>query len=261
MLILFFNFLVVKKRVALIKCMIPSSQFPDETLMDLIVWMMAKIDTIPSSLIIHGFNLLAGLFIFLLKNSTIFNKLDKTTFNIASFFICFQIFFIPTGLWQYELVNQKTMSMYYDCFFLKLMTTQYVRFFSIKKLQQNQSVKILVFENLKNLEIVLFQVTHLSRLIFLITKPDNVRRREVLRILRLQTQYEPNKPEWNRLNAVLLIFKTYKPDLVPENVKAINCERAWIPIPEDLETHLSAARERMTTHPDSFDCFSTNLTV
>lgn len=42
------------------------------------------------------------------------------------------------------------------------------------------------------------------------------------------------------------LFKSYRPELVPERISAINIESAWKPIPEELQIRFQNAKARLT---------------
>ncbi|KYN33930.1 Centromere protein I [Trachymyrmex septentrionalis] len=80
-----------------------------------------------------------------------------------------------------------------------------------------------------------------SRLIYVLTKPEDVSRRDVTRLLILQKSY--SKPP-THIVALLSLFKSYKPELVPEKIESVNIESVWKPIPEVIRLALEDARDR-----------------
>lgn len=46
------------------------------------------------------------------------------------------------------------------------------------------------------------------------------------------------------LKHVLSLFKSYKPELVPEKINSVNIESVWKPIPENMRVALEDARDR-----------------
>ncbi|XP_011302424.1 uncharacterized protein [Fopius arisanus] len=115
-----------------------------------------------------------------------------------------------TGLWEYQLVDRQTINAYYDCFFHNM----------LKK------------ERLES---------PTAKLVYLMTKPEDVARRQVFRLLRLQDKY--TKPP-KHLSALLSLFKSYKPELVPEKIPSLNLESVWKPIPEVFRLGFEEAKSR-----------------
>ncbi|XP_034936945.1 uncharacterized protein [Chelonus insularis] len=116
------------------------------------------------------------------------------------------------GLWEHQLADRQMINTYYDCFFMNMLKKE--------KLQ-----------------------SPISRLIYLMTKPDDVTRRQVLRLLKLQEQY--SKPP-KHISALLSLFKSYKPEIVPEQIPSLNIESVWKPIPEILRLGFEDAKSRGT---------------
>ncbi|XP_014473444.1 PREDICTED: centromere protein I-like [Dinoponera quadriceps] len=117
------------------------------------------------------------------------------------------------GLWDYELVDRKVINIYYDIFFYTM----------LKKPRLERDI---------------------ARLIYVLTKPEDVSRREVSRLLALQKNY--SKPP-KHITALLSLFKSYKPELVPEKIDSVNIESVWKSIPEVVRLSLEEARERVDT--------------
>ncbi|KAG5334661.1 CENPI protein, partial [Acromyrmex heyeri] len=86
-----------------------------------------------------------------------------------------------------------------------------------------------------------FQARYIARLIYVLTKPEDVSRRDVTRLLTLQKSY--SKPP-THIIALLSLFKSYKPELVPEKIESVNIESVWKPIPEVIRLALEDARDR-----------------
>ncbi|KAK0172686.1 hypothetical protein PV328_005975 [Microctonus aethiopoides] len=114
------------------------------------------------------------------------------------------------GLWEYQLVHRQTINVYYDCFF----------YIMLKK------------ERLES---------PIARLLYLLSKPEDVTRRQVSRLLRLQSHY--SKPQ-KHISALLSLFKSYKPELVPEKIPSLNIESVWKPLPEVLRLGFEDAQTR-----------------
>ncbi|XP_020282926.1 centromere protein I-like isoform X2 [Pseudomyrmex gracilis] len=114
------------------------------------------------------------------------------------------------GLWDYELADRRLISIYYDVFFYMMLKKE--------KLER-----------------------HLARLVYVSTRPEDVTRRDVLRLLNLQKKY--SKPRAH-ITALLFLFKSYKPELVPEKINSVNIESVWKPIPENMRVALEDARDR-----------------
>ncbi|XP_053977047.1 centromere protein I-like isoform X2 [Hylaeus volcanicus] len=115
------------------------------------------------------------------------------------------------GLWNHQIVDRKVVNVYYSVFYYVM----------IKK------------EKLSR---------YIARLIYVLTRPDDVTRRDVSRLLSLRQKY--SKPQ-GYITALLSLFKTYKPELVPEKIQSVNIESVWKPIPEVLQTMLQTVRDRL----------------
>lgn len=58
------------------------------------------------------------------------------------------------------------------------------------------------------------------------------------------------------------MFKSYKPELVPEKIQSINTESVWKPIPEVLRLMLQDAKNRseiQQTQDLNPECFNWNI--
>ncbi|XP_043668218.1 centromere protein I-like isoform X1 [Vespula pensylvanica] len=114
------------------------------------------------------------------------------------------------GLWEYGLAEKKIISMYYDVFFHWMLRKE--------KLEK-----------------------HIAQVIYILTKPEDVTRRNVSRILFLHKKHSNRQ---KHTTALLSLFKTYKPELVPERIETMNIESVWRPIPEILRIALKDAKDR-----------------
>ncbi|KAL6449229.1 hypothetical protein ACFW04_000706 [Cataglyphis niger] len=134
------------------------------------------------------------------------SSLDKLPLTVCTIVIQWVL-----GLWEYELVDRKVINIYYDVFFYTM--------FKKEKLER-----------------------HIARLIYVLTRPEDVSRRDVLRLLVLKKKY--SKPP-KHIIALLSLFKSYKPELVPEKIQSVNIESVWKPIPEFIRLALEDARDRV----------------
>ncbi|XP_014213463.1 centromere protein I-like [Copidosoma floridanum] len=128
------------------------------------------------------------------------------------------------GCLEYQLINKNSLYIFYDPFF----------FIMIKEVKLQ---------------------SRLAQLIYLLTKPEDVTRRQVSRLLKIK---EINGRPQKHLIALLLLFKSYKPEFVPEEVPAINVQSIWAAIPEILRLGFEDARDRTTLQQshttDEFNC-------
>lgn len=83
---------------------------------------------------------------------------------------------------------------------------------------------------------------HIAHLIYILGKPEDVTRRDVCRLLNVQKQ--SSRPV-NHIAALLSLFKSYKPELVPERVPSVSMRSASKGIPEVLRSMLENARTRL----------------
>ncbi|KAK2577484.1 hypothetical protein KPH14_003582 [Odynerus spinipes] len=120
------------------------------------------------------------------------------------------------GLWEYGLADKKIMRMFYDVFFYRMLKKE--------KLER-----------------------HIAQLIYILTKPEDVTRRNVSRLLALHKKQSYRQ---KHTIALLSLFKTYKPELVPERIEAMNVERVWKPMPEVLRLALKDAKDRAEMQQD-----------
>ncbi|XP_043510095.1 centromere protein I-like isoform X3 [Frieseomelitta varia] len=129
------------------------------------------------------------------------------------------------GILDHQLVDKKVINIYYSVFF----------YIMLKK------------EKLER---------HVARIIYVLTKPEDVTRRDVSRLLNLHQRY--SKPR-KHIIVLLSLFKSYKPELVPEKIQSINTESVWKPIPEVLRLMLQDAKNRseirqtQDLHPEYFN--------
>ena len=94
---------------------------------------------------------------------------------------------------------------------------------------------------------------YIARLIYVLTKPDNVTHRDVSRLWALHQKYAKLQ---KHIIVLLSLLKSCKPELVPEKIQSVNVESAWTPVPEALQIMLQAARARLEgqdIHSKSFD--------
>ncbi|XP_011632036.1 uncharacterized protein LOC105423816, partial [Pogonomyrmex barbatus] len=150
------------------------------------------------------------------------SSLNNLPFTVSTVIIQWVI-----GLWNYELVDRKVINIYYDVFFYTMLKKQ--------KLEHQ-----------------------IARLIYMLTKPEDVSRRDVMRLLTLQKNY--SKPP-THIIALLSLFKSYKPELVPEKIQSVNVESVWKPIPESMRLALEDARDRaeIQSHQNSQVYFNWNI--
>ncbi|OXU27791.1 hypothetical protein TSAR_005350 [Trichomalopsis sarcophagae] len=158
--------------IALIKCMIPRDRINDKDAKRLIAWFLS----IPVSV---------------------------TTLTMIIQWII--------GCWEYQLINRKSIYIFYDAFFYTMLKQDKIE-------------------------------SRLAHLIYLMTKPEDVTRRQVTRLLNLSIY---SRKTSKHITALLSLFKSYKPEFVPENIAAINIQSTWRPIPESLRRGFEDARDRM----------------
>lgn len=110
---------------------------------------------------------------------------------------------------------------------------------------------------------ILLKEKHIAQVIYVLTKPEDVTRRNISRILFLHKKHiNRQKHTIALLSYVSMIvihdkkidniistffyslFKTYKPELVPERIETMNIENVWKPIPEALRVALKDAKDR-----------------
>nr|XP_033195550.1 centromere protein I-like isoform X1 [Bombus vancouverensis nearcticus] len=132
------------------------------------------------------------------------------------------------GILDYQLIDKKVINIYYSVFFYMM----------LKK------------ERLER---------HIARIIYVLTKPEDVTRRDVSRLLNLHQKYlKPRK----HIIVLLSLFKSYKPELVPEKIQSINTESVWKPIPEILRLMLQDAKSRLESQQTQdlhSECFNWNV--
>ncbi|KAF3427392.1 hypothetical protein E2986_08348 [Frieseomelitta varia] len=148
------------------------------------------------------------------------------------------------GILDHQLVDKKVINIYYSVFFYIM-------------LKKEKLVNILL-----NIVIILrnfgdqHNERHVARIIYVLTKPEDVTRRDVSRLLNLHQRY--SKPR-KHIIVLLSLFKSYKPELVPEKIQSINTESVWKPIPEVLRLMLQDAKNRseirqtQDLHPEYFN--------
>ncbi|XP_076669600.1 centromere protein I [Andrena cerasifolii] len=114
------------------------------------------------------------------------------------------------GLWEYQLIDKKVLNIFYGVLFHVM----------LKKERLDK---------------------YIARLIYLLTKPEDVTRREVTRLWTLHRKF--TKPQ-KHIIVLLSLFKSYKPELVPEQIESVNVESAWTPLPEVLQIMFQGVRAR-----------------
>nr|XP_033333376.1 uncharacterized protein LOC117224507 [Megalopta genalis] len=115
------------------------------------------------------------------------------------------------GLWNHRLINNKVLNIYYSNLFYIMLKKG-----SLEK--------------------------YIAQLIYVLTKPQDVTRRDVTRLIKLHQKY--SRPQ-KHIVVLLSLFKSYKPELVPEQVESVNLEIVWRPIPEGLQGMLQSAKDRL----------------
>jgi hypothetical protein len=115
------------------------------------------------------------------------------------------------GCWKYELINRNSMYIFYDVFFYVMLKQERLE-------------------------------SRLAQLIYLMSKPEDVTRRQVTRLLKLKTYSKKTK---THIIALLSLFKSYKPEFVPETIPTINIQSVWRPISESLQTGFTNTRDRI----------------
>lgn len=115
------------------------------------------------------------------------------------------------GCWEYQLVSRNSFYIYYDCFFYTMLKEERLE-------------------------------SRLAQFLYLITKPEDVTRRQVDRLLKLNLRFRRPK---KHITALLSLFKSYKPEVVPEKIQAINIQSVWRPILEPLKKGFEDARGRV----------------
>ncbi|KZC12731.1 Centromere protein I, partial [Dufourea novaeangliae] len=130
--------------------------------------------------------------------------------NTIPFIVSTSILQWIVGLWDHQLLERKTLNIFYTVFF----------FVMLKKTSLEK---------------------HIARLIYILAKPEDVTRRDVSRLITLQQKY--SKPQ-KHITVLLSLFKSYKPELVPEKIESVNIESVWKPIPEELQKMFQNARVR-----------------
>ncbi|XP_017876950.1 uncharacterized protein LOC108623149 [Ceratina calcarata] len=97
---------------------------------------------------------------------------------------------------------------------------------------------------------------HIARLVYILAKPEDVTRRDVSRLLAVQQQ---SVRSLNHFTALLSLFKSYKPELVPERIQSVNIGSVWRDIPEALQSLLENVRARSEVSlTEDKKCFNWN---
>ncbi|KOC59649.1 Centromere protein I [Habropoda laboriosa] len=115
------------------------------------------------------------------------------------------------GILDHQLTDKKVINIFYGVFFHLLL--------KYEKLEKN-----------------------IAHLIYVLAKPEDVTRRDVIRLLYLHQKYAKSR---THIVALLSLFKSYKPELVPERFQSVNIESVWKPIPETLQLMLQNAKARL----------------
>ncbi|XP_043800263.1 centromere protein I-like [Apis laboriosa] len=115
------------------------------------------------------------------------------------------------GILDHQLIDKKVINIYYDVFFYIILKKE--------KLERQ-----------------------IARIIYVLTKPEDVTRRNISRLLTLHQKY--SRPQ-KHIIVLLSLFKSYKPELVPEKIQSINTESVWKPIPEVLRLMFQDAKTRL----------------
>ncbi|CAB3250449.1 unnamed protein product [Arctia plantaginis] len=88
---------------------------------------------------------------------------------------------------------------------------------------------------------------HAMKLVYTLTKPSDVTRRRVLELLDYAKKREAKKSMYRQLQVLLGLFKSYKPECVPEDVPAISIHTAFKKINANLLARFKRNQERRDT--------------
>ncbi|KAH9642769.1 hypothetical protein HF086_010422 [Spodoptera exigua] len=143
------------------------------------------------------------------------NYEDQSTFSRIGFLLDWL-----TAAMECECIEMETLDMGYDVFYVSL-----------------------TYETL---------TPHAVKLVYTLTKPVDVTRRRVLELLDYARKREAKKNMFRQLQVLLGLFKSYKPECVPEDIPAISIHTAFKKINPDLlarfkrnqENRNSVRRER-----------------
>lgn len=143
------------------------------------------------------------------------NYEDQSTFSRIGFLLDWL-----TAAMECECIEMETLDMGYDVFYVSL-----------------------TYETL---------TPHAVKLVYTLTKPVDVTRRRVLELLDYARKREAKKNMFRQLQVLLGLFKSYKPECVPEDIPAISIHAAFKKINPDLlarfkrnqENRNSVRRER-----------------
>ncbi|PBC28501.1 Centromere protein I [Apis cerana cerana] len=115
---------------------------------------------------------------------------------------------------------------------------------SINKLPISVSIIIMqwIIGSILDHQLIDKKERQIARIIYVLTKPEDVTRRNISRLLTLHQKY--SKPQ-KHIIVLLSLFKSYKPELVPEKIQSINTESVWKPIPEGLRLMFQDAKTRL----------------
>lgn len=84
--------------------------------------------------------------------------------------------------------------------------------------------------------------SRLAQFLYLMTKPEDVTRRQVDRLFNFSVRFR--RPQ-KHITALLSLFKSYKPEVVPEKIQAINIQSIWRPILEPIRKGFEEAKCRV----------------
>ncbi|CAH0405020.1 unnamed protein product [Chilo suppressalis] len=85
---------------------------------------------------------------------------------------------------------------------------------------------------------------HAMKLVYTLTKPKDVTRRRVLELFDYAKKREAKKNLYRQLQVLLGLFKSYRPECVPEEVPAISIHTAFKKIKTTLVARFKAIQER-----------------
>lgn len=85
-----------------------------------------------------------------------------------------------------------------------------------------------------------------SKLIHMLTRPDDIYRARVESIIKL---YRKSGGKAKHLAVLIELFKTFKPEYVPENVRSYSLSVAFKTLPPGFQRNLEAAQKRLQSQP------------
>ncbi|XP_022821124.1 centromere protein I-like [Spodoptera litura] len=134
------------------------------------------------------------------------NYEDQSTFSRIGFLLDWL-----TAAMECECIEMETLDMGYDVFYVSL-----------------------TYETL---------TPHAVKLVYTLTKPVDVTRRRVLELLDYARKREAKKNMFRQLQVLLGLFKSYKPECVPEDIPAISIHAAFKKINPDLMARFKRNQE------------------